>query len=142
MTHLRWVPPRSRGAATYELSTTRTSPGTHQRWVTPPCSWTFLSSLRESDFFDDLVGVRLAPGAGGHGPPGIGSVRSPGGAERIVQRPPAEIRKMEQERSRRESAHRRLRWQRRLRVIMWVLGVLVVVVLLVLSLRLVGGSIY
>ena len=63
-------------------------------------------------------------------------------AEEIVQRPPAEIRKMEQERSRREWAHRRLRWQRRLRVGVWVLGVVVALLLLALYLRLAGGSIH
>jgi len=41
---------RSRGAATYGLSTARTS---HR---TPPCIWTFLSSLGENGFFSILLG--------------------------------------------------------------------------------------
>ena len=48
-THLRWVPPCSRGAATYGLSTPRTS---HRA---PPCISTFLSSLGEIGFFSILL---------------------------------------------------------------------------------------
>jgi hypothetical protein len=62
--------------------------------------------------------------------------------ERIVQRPPTEIRKMEEERSRREWAHRRLRWQHRLRVGVWALGAVVLAVLLALFLRLAAGSVF
>jgi len=39
VTHLRWVPPRLRGAATYGLSTPRASDRA------APCIWDFLSSL-------------------------------------------------------------------------------------------------
>ena len=45
---------RSRGAATYGLSTPRTS---HR---VPPCIWTFLSSLRKSEPFSILLGCRPA----------------------------------------------------------------------------------
>ena len=71
----------------------------------------------------------------------LGDTRE-GLAERIVQRPPSEIRRMDEERSRREWAHRRLRWQRRLRVGLWVVGALVGILLIALCLRLAGGSIY
>ena len=43
---------RSRGAATYGPSTPRTSPRA------PPCLWTFLSSLRKSEFFSILLEAR------------------------------------------------------------------------------------
>ncbi len=48
-------PARSCGAATYALSTPRTSPGTHRRWVTPPCTWAFLSNLGEKEFLRSLL---------------------------------------------------------------------------------------
>ena len=75
-THLRWVPPRSRGTATYARSTSRTSPGTHRKmgdaagypsegWVV----WTFLSSLGESGFFRILL--RHARAEGGCPVPGL-----------------------------------------------------------------------
>ena len=48
---------------------------------------------------------------------------------------------MEEERSRREWAHRRLRWQRHLRVGWWVLGALLGILLIALYLRLASGSI-
>ena len=44
----------SRGAATYGLSTPRTS---HRA---PPCIWTFLGSLVENEFFSFLLGARVS----------------------------------------------------------------------------------
>jgi len=49
VTHLRWVPPRSRGAATYGLSTPRAPDRA------APCTWAFLSGLREDEFFGNLL---------------------------------------------------------------------------------------
>jgi hypothetical protein len=49
VTHLRWVPPRSRGTAAYTLSTPRAS---HSA---PPYIWASLSSLGKSEFFSNLL---------------------------------------------------------------------------------------
>ena len=76
MTHLRWVPraPGTHrddgcGAATNGVSTPRTPPGTHPSgWVTPPCIWTFLSSLGKNQFFNILL-VRAPLPAVGHAVP-------------------------------------------------------------------------
>jgi len=45
------------GAATYAPSTPRAPAGTHRRWVTPPCIWTFLNSLGTSGLFGNLLSV-------------------------------------------------------------------------------------
>ena len=70
---------RSRGAATYVLSTPRTS---HRA---PPCIWTFLSSLGENGFFSILLEKKKMEGSGflrsEPGPPSIFGLRPTGGPE-------------------------------------------------------------
>ena len=60
MTHLRWVPPRrvpigTMGAALRRYDAwsdaSRLAGYPSEGWVTPPCIWTFLSSLEEGGFF-------------------------------------------------------------------------------------------
>ena len=47
---------RSRGAATYVLGTPPTHPpGGYPADRAAPCSWAFLSSLRENEFFSNLL---------------------------------------------------------------------------------------
>ena len=55
-----------------------------------------------------------------------------------MPRPPAELRKLEEEQRRRVHAHRRLRWGRRVRLASWALGGLLLLVILLLAARLVG----
>jgi hypothetical protein len=55
-----------------------------------------------------------------------------------MPRPPSELRKLEEEERRRARVHRRLRWQQRLRMALWVLGGLSVFVTIVLIARLVA----
>jgi hypothetical protein len=55
-----------------------------------------------------------------------------------MPRPPSELRKLEEEERRRAHAHRRLRWEQRLRVSLWVLGGLGVFITIVLLARLVA----
>ncbi len=56
---------RSRGTATYVLSTPRTSAGYPSKgWVAPPCTWAFLSSLGKSEFYSILIGARRSRRAG------------------------------------------------------------------------------
>jgi hypothetical protein len=55
-----------------------------------------------------------------------------------MQRPPTELRKLEDEERRRDRAHRRLRWERRLRVARWVVGGLALLFILALIARLTG----
>ena len=55
-------------------------------------------------------------------------------------RPPAEIRRMEEEERRRARAHRRLAWERRLRTGLWILGAMLLLGGLVLVFRLLGVS--
>jgi hypothetical protein len=57
-----------------------------------------------------------------------------------MPRPPAEIRKLEDEEHRRALAHRRLQWERRLRMGLWLLGGLVLLTVFVLFARLAGLS--
>jgi uncharacterized membrane protein len=57
-----------------------------------------------------------------------------------MPRPPAELRKFEDEERRRTRAHSRLRWERRLRMGLWLLGGLVLLVVLILFARLAGFS--
>ncbi len=56
-----------------------------------------------------------------------------------MPRPPAELRKLEEEERRRARAHRRLHWQERVRRVVWIaLGGLFVLFLIFLAIRLVG----
>lgn len=55
-----------------------------------------------------------------------------------MPRPPSELRKLEEEERRRARVHRRLRWQQRLRVGLWMLGGLGVFITIVLLARLVA----
>jgi hypothetical protein len=57
-----------------------------------------------------------------------------------MPRPPSELRKLEDEERRRVRAHRRLLWERRRRMGLWVLGGLVFLAVLVLFARLAGFS--
>ncbi|MFI5341733.1 MAG: hypothetical protein ACHQ7N_18070 [Candidatus Methylomirabilales bacterium] len=57
-----------------------------------------------------------------------------------MPRPPAELRKLEDEERRRARAHNRLRWVWRLRVALWILGGVTLLVVLVLLARLAGFS--
>lgn len=55
-----------------------------------------------------------------------------------MRRPPAELRKIEEEARRRELAHRRLRRERRLRVGLWILGVAALLLALGVFTRMLG----
>jgi cell division septal protein FtsQ len=55
-----------------------------------------------------------------------------------MPRPPAELRKLEEEERRRANAHRRVRWGRRLRVALWILGGIGLLGLIALLARLAG----
>lgn len=55
-----------------------------------------------------------------------------------MPRPPAELRRMEEEERRRAQAHRRLAWERRRRVALWLAAGTVTVAALVSLARLVG----
>ena len=55
-----------------------------------------------------------------------------------VPRPPTELRKLEEEERRRARAHRRLLWERRLRLTGWLLAIIGVLFLMVLLARLTG----
>ncbi len=55
-----------------------------------------------------------------------------------MPRPPAELRKLDEEERRRARAHRRLRWRQRLRLAAWALGALLFLVSLLLVARLMG----
>jgi hypothetical protein len=57
-----------------------------------------------------------------------------------MPRPPAEVRKVEDEERRRARAHRRLQWERRRRMGLWLLGGLVLLAVFVLFARLAGFS--
>jgi hypothetical protein len=57
-----------------------------------------------------------------------------------MPRPPAELRKLEDEEGRRARAHRRLRWRRRVRVGLWILAGGVLLVAIALIARLAGFS--
>lgn len=57
-----------------------------------------------------------------------------------MPRPPAELRKLEDEERRRAGAHRRLQWERRLRMGLWLLGGLLLLAVFVLFARLAGFS--
>jgi hypothetical protein len=57
-----------------------------------------------------------------------------------MPRPPAELRKLEDEECRRVRAHRRVRWEQRLHVALWMIGGVALLVALVLLARLVGFS--
>ncbi len=57
-----------------------------------------------------------------------------------MPRPPAELRRLEDEELRRGRAHRRLRWEERLRVTLWILGGLSLLVVIALLARLAGLS--
>ena len=57
-----------------------------------------------------------------------------------MPRPPAELRKLEDEERRRARAHQRLQWERRLRMGLWLLGGLVLLAVFVLFARLAGFS--
>ncbi len=58
-----------------------------------------------------------------------------------MPRPPVELRKMEEEASRRARAHRRLAWERRRRAVLWVAAGLVAAAALVSLARLAGFSV-
>ena len=53
-----------------------------------------------------------------------------------MPRPPSELRKLDEEERRRARAHRRLWWEQRLRISLWVLGGLGLFVTIVLLVRL------
>ena len=53
-----------------------------------------------------------------------------------MPRPPAELRKLEEEERRRARAHRRLLWGRRLRMTLWFLGGIGLLFLIALLIRL------
>ena len=56
-----------------------------------------------------------------------------------MPRPPAELRKLEEEERRRARAHRRLRWKERIRQVAWAaVGGLCLLLLILLVVRLVG----
>ena len=55
-----------------------------------------------------------------------------------MPRPPSELRKLDEEERRRARAHRRLQWEQRLRVGLWVLGGLLLLLAIVLFARLAG----
>jgi hypothetical protein len=55
-----------------------------------------------------------------------------------MPRPPSELRKLDEEERRRARAHRRLQWEQRLRVGLWVLGGLFLLLAIVLVARLAG----
>ena len=55
-----------------------------------------------------------------------------------MPRPPSELRKLEEEERRRARAHRRLRWEQRLRLGLWLLGGLALFITSVLLARLAG----
>ena len=55
-----------------------------------------------------------------------------------MPRPPSELRKLDEEERRRARAHRRLQWEQRLRVGLWVLGGLLLLLAIVLVARLAG----
>ena len=57
-----------------------------------------------------------------------------------MPRPPAEIRRLEEEKHRRERAHRWVWWERRLRVALWILGGVALLVAIALLGRLAGFS--
>ncbi len=57
-----------------------------------------------------------------------------------MPRPPAELRKLEEEERRRARVHRRLRWEQRLRVWLWILGGIGLLVAIALLARLAGLS--
>ena len=53
-----------------------------------------------------------------------------------MPRPPSELRRLDEEERRRARVHRRLRWEQRLRMSLWVLGGLGLLVTIVLLARL------
>jgi cell division septal protein FtsQ len=57
-----------------------------------------------------------------------------------MPRPPAELRKLEDEARRRARAHRRLIWARRMRVTLWLLAAIGLVVVIASLVRLAGFS--
>ena len=57
-----------------------------------------------------------------------------------MPRPPAELRKLDDEERRRARAHRRVRWERRLRIGLWILGGAVLLLAIALLARLAGFS--
>jgi cell division septal protein FtsQ len=57
-----------------------------------------------------------------------------------MPRPPAELRRLEEEERRRARAHRRVRWGRRLRMALWILGGIGLLVVIALLARRAGFS--
>lgn len=57
-----------------------------------------------------------------------------------MPRPPAELKKLEDEERRRARAHHRLVWGRRLRMMLWILGSIGLLVIIALLARLAGFS--
>jgi hypothetical protein len=58
-----------------------------------------------------------------------------------MPRPPAELKRLEEERRRRDRAHRRLRWERRRRATLWLTGGLALLAVLWSLARLAGLSV-